>query len=403
PSDDDFDLVRRTALELAADIGRYLADAPVSAYREPLALRAARWARRHRTTAHSMLAALLLLAVAGTAAAVWLGRQAQRERHLHAEAEVARENEASLRKQSLQVSAEFAARTLANQIDIRWRILEKEAADPELLALLQQANAEPDNEALRRPLQDWLDERVDQRYPHVPTRTWHIQTENGIQAARRPSEEEDGEPASSLGKNFAFRDYFHGRGMDYSPQERIELTPLSAPHNSTVLRSTVNGELTVALSVPIRAAEDAAPIGILAMTIELGEFADLAVQLPEGQGVLLVESRRYYMLGENLQPNGERGEGLVLHHERLKEVFQQNPLPHVDDEIVHAMLAAKLQWQAADQRNPDWDNLLSERYRDPLCENPESRWLAAFAPVLVHGRPADQSDTGWFVIVQQQR
>src|SRR5262249_47315225 len=37
------------ARDLAADVERFLADEPVSAYRDPLVVRARRWAKRHRT------------------------------------------------------------------------------------------------------------------------------------------------------------------------------------------------------------------------------------------------------------------------------------------------------------------------------------------------------------------
>ena len=37
----------RSARELAAEVERFLADEPVSAYREPAPARLARWARRH--------------------------------------------------------------------------------------------------------------------------------------------------------------------------------------------------------------------------------------------------------------------------------------------------------------------------------------------------------------------
>jgi serine/threonine-protein kinase len=53
-----------SAKALADDVQRWLADEPVAAYREPLAVRAGRWARHHRT-AVSVAAALL---VAGAAA-----------------------------------------------------------------------------------------------------------------------------------------------------------------------------------------------------------------------------------------------------------------------------------------------------------------------------------------------
>jgi eukaryotic-like serine/threonine-protein kinase len=56
----------RTAAELAADIEAFLADEPVSAWKEPAAMRAARWVRRHRTLVSTggATVAVLLLALA---------------------------------------------------------------------------------------------------------------------------------------------------------------------------------------------------------------------------------------------------------------------------------------------------------------------------------------------------
>jgi tetratricopeptide (TPR) repeat protein len=52
---------------LAADLERWMADEPVDAWREPVSRRAQRWARRHRTGVTTS-AAVLLMALAGTAA-----------------------------------------------------------------------------------------------------------------------------------------------------------------------------------------------------------------------------------------------------------------------------------------------------------------------------------------------
>jgi serine/threonine protein kinase len=49
--------------DLAQDVERWLADEPVAVYREPLAVRAARWLRRHRTLATSSVAALAVVTV----------------------------------------------------------------------------------------------------------------------------------------------------------------------------------------------------------------------------------------------------------------------------------------------------------------------------------------------------
>jgi serine/threonine-protein kinase len=60
-----------SAGELAQDVERWLADEPVSAWREPLGVRVGRWVRRHRS-AVAALAVVLLAAVGGLSAGVWL-------------------------------------------------------------------------------------------------------------------------------------------------------------------------------------------------------------------------------------------------------------------------------------------------------------------------------------------
>jgi tetratricopeptide (TPR) repeat protein len=69
-----------SAQDVAADVERWLADEPVTAYREPWQDRARRWARRHRAlTASAAAAALVGLLALGTAA-WWLERQAAETR-----------------------------------------------------------------------------------------------------------------------------------------------------------------------------------------------------------------------------------------------------------------------------------------------------------------------------------
>jgi serine/threonine-protein kinase len=49
-----------TALELAADLERWLADQPVTAWREPLRVRSGRWVRRHKPAVAALAAAVLV-------------------------------------------------------------------------------------------------------------------------------------------------------------------------------------------------------------------------------------------------------------------------------------------------------------------------------------------------------
>ena len=43
-----------------------------------------------------------------------------------------------------------------------------------------------------------------------------------------------------------------------------------------------------------------------------------------------------------------------------------------------------------------------ENYGDPVGGEYAGRWLAAFRPVVVAGRPAEIGDTGWVVVVQER-
>jgi serine/threonine-protein kinase len=69
-----------SALDLAADVEHWLADEPVSAWREPWRVRAGRWARRHQTLVAAVAAGMLVTVLAGGAGLWWLDRQSTERR-----------------------------------------------------------------------------------------------------------------------------------------------------------------------------------------------------------------------------------------------------------------------------------------------------------------------------------
>jgi serine/threonine protein kinase/Tfp pilus assembly protein PilF len=127
-----------TALELAADVNRWLADEPVSAYSEPLAARARRWVRRHPRlvtggTAASIVAAAALLAII-TVVSIWNGRLGDANR--------------TIRQSSQQISAQNDELKQANQDLVQARASaerEREQAK-EVTAFLVSTFRKPDPE-----------------------------------------------------------------------------------------------------------------------------------------------------------------------------------------------------------------------------------------------------------------
>ncbi len=96
-----------TAAELAEDVGRWLADEPVSAHREPWPARAGRWARHHRPLVASAVVAALILAVTAVGLGWWQVRLAE-ARHLE-QARNAEQIEALLDRGEAAIAADDAA------------------------------------------------------------------------------------------------------------------------------------------------------------------------------------------------------------------------------------------------------------------------------------------------------
>ena len=373
-----------TALDLARDVENYLADAPVSAFEESWSRKFARWGRRHRTLSQSLLGTMLAVTIVGVLAAVVFSQ-------LRSEAVTLQQSEHELRKNSLKVSARFAARTIADKVDIRLRILESAAASPELLAMIQPLDKQPQDEKLREPLQQWLDNEL-VKQQHIESWSWFVCTSDGSQVARHPNIQADGTPYGSLRKNYSYRDYFHGRQSDFETGPAIH-----EPHVSVAMESTNGGDLIVVFSVPIKPNLAEPSIGIIGMSIELGRFADLDIPLPEGQKVLLVDTRRYFMKLKDSTEKGPSGEDLLLHHEDLRNVNSADDLPHLEKSIVKFM-------RDSGESGSQTENLLTAAYHDPVADAASGSPLAAFAPVILTARPsgADVRETDWFVIIQQQ-
>jgi serine/threonine-protein kinase len=103
-----------SAQDVAADVERWLADEPVSAYREPFSARVRRWLRRRRTLVAGVAAALVVAALGSSVAALLLSRAYDRE---HGARTLAQENEARAAQQRDRAERHFKhAREAVDQL-----------------------------------------------------------------------------------------------------------------------------------------------------------------------------------------------------------------------------------------------------------------------------------------------
>ena len=117
-------------------------------------------------------------------------------------------------RHALQVAAGFAASEILKEINLRFDILNRLAAEDELQQLMNQILRSPSDEATWRRLENWLGARKADHDREAPADSWFINDVRGVQVARSPRSD------ASRGENYAHRDYFHGQGVDLRRRTR---------------------------------------------------------------------------------------------------------------------------------------------------------------------------------------
>lgn len=389
-----------TPLDLARDIDAYLADNPVSAWREPLPRRLARWTRRHRTVAQTAVGALALLLLLAGAASVLLRRVAH--------------DEYRSRQTALHMAARLAANAAALQIDSRWRILEHEADDDGLRAALLAAEAPPADGAGAPAgprfgaVQAALDEIASATRGTVDAESWTVCDAKGIQVARSPR-------ADTIGQDFAWRNYFHGGEQDLEPGSRPP--PLRQVHRSTVYRSSSTGKLKVAFSAPIWNADhpddNRRVIGVLLMSFDVG----LLFRSVDGIGAWNASRAPYSVAVIDLRDDRVEGEshaGIVLENPDVAgSDLAGSPdlqLVRVPDEVVERLRTmfhrhgefGKPARPASDGADEGIIGLFPGTLREILWKGSKDGGIAAAEPIRIPGRPDTIADVGWAVLVHER-
>lgn len=306
-----------------------------------------------------------------------------------------RESDEALSRRAIETNdfaAQFVAETVAGQIDRRWQTLEEEASDRDLREIFIRVNSTPKiTPADTKLLQSWV-ERLDRDYPEIEAASWSMLDARGNQVARMPYDDK------TVGKNYAFRDYFNGKGG--FPEGTLNIEPIRDVHLSNVFISQSNQERKVAFSVPIWniEADPAARkvVGVLSVTVAIGKFAEMRADggSNRSQIAVLVDSKM----------DSENRAGAILEHPHLAVHAQEldaGPVYFDTAGIERLRKLTQLAAVPAAERKTPVVLQNDDDYHDPLDHDGANRWLAAFQPVVVTGRAPEVGVTGWVVIVQE--
>jgi hypothetical protein len=257
----------------------------------------------------------------------------------------------------------------------------------------EQFLAEADRSALERYLESRMAE-----YQALAKRDWRspqfasmfVNDRHGTQLA---SALDDRSAASSVGKNFAYRTYFHGGAEDLPPFERPPENPphIERTHLSSVFFSTTQKTWKLAISTPIYgdSINDAREFqGILVLTVNLGDFQLSAEGTKPGHEQFLVLA--------DARPGPDRG--VILHHPLFED------MEVLGNEVPSELLRPEYRVPAVILRGQSLTNYHDPlgRFKDPhgLAQAYARRWLAASAHVLPPAGAAEHSESGLVVVVQ---
>jgi hypothetical protein len=240
-------------------------------------------------------------------------------------------------------------------------------------------------------LKKWLAALFRSYQMNLSSASWFITNDQGVQLARAPLD------SHTLFKRYSGRDYFHGLGKNLKEDSEQIPGPIQNPHLSQVFISKATENPIVAFSVPVKAL-DGRVVGVLAMTVEFGQFSELVHGNEKDVVTVLVDAR----------PDEEKKLGAILEHPFLtaeRKAGRKPPKTYLPgetrDEVVQKALPPPKGTEKLTDADVQDKFLAFDDYLDPVGEHDPSfagQWLAAVHPVVVHGRRS-----GWAVIVQEKR
>lgn len=236
-------------------------------------------------------------------------------------------------------------------------------------------------------------DRLRQELHLWPDTSWFLQDAGGIQRWRDPPSSE------TMDRDYRRRDYFHGRGREFSPHDLPpDLEPIRKPHVSLIYRSEATGQFMVAISTPVYSTDGKTVIAVLARTQHLWELLQIHdhgisghPEAASGQIMALIDSRDWRLVAHPW---------MTEEHARNLSNAEAAKLRIPDGE---AFLVAKA--VAEDRAKGHGLAGTVDGYRDPVATSGVAprdfggEWLAAFRPIVGTSEQA----TGWLAVVQERK
>jgi serine/threonine protein kinase len=286
------------------------------------------------------------------------------------------------------LSVNLLADGIERELNHRLSDLESVAENEEVRAAILEHAADPMEQ--RQPMLELLDAQRQRMAEHSAVTShsedasWFFQDARGVQRWRWPVSETIDQP-------FHWRDYFHGRGVNYPENQPAEgIAPIQRPYISRPYTSKSSQRYVIALSVPVFDRPEGAGngrrqvIGVLARTSYLSQLLqdyERSLQAQgnaEGRQLALFDRRSWSLLAHAWMTESN----LKQIHDPLEEL-------RIDESLSRRLTPSSAVVTVFDR---------VEDYRDPVSrfapQQYGGEWLAAFSPV---------GETGWLAVVQEPR
>ena len=302
-------------------------------------------------------------------------------------------------KNTLPAFAEIVARDdIGGELTKRFRILQAAAAEPELLAMVEQFEPEEArNELAAHELQAWIRKHRHDNIDDAKSGSWFINDRTGVQIARHPLiDNETNAAVDSFLQSYAYRNYFHGEKRDRPRDETSGLLPITEPNLSAVYISSTTNKLKVALSVPVwskpATGQQPAVVAVLSMSVGLEAFEVLSPKKKQGKDIIIADLSDDYLEKDPANPDlAIQRSGMILQHPLRASWKDNSQKPRLAVEVLQVM-----------NRQPS--GFVSD-YHDPLSSDSLAKFWGAYEPVefeIVDPQTGKRStiSSGWVVLTQ---